>query len=140
MTILRHREEAKAQAATDASDATAGEGGAVDPLEEGFDAVAAGRERQLRNVLCALILYFRRNDSLAAMGYCQGMNFVAAMLLRHMGSADAFWAMVALLQSDRCVVPGAVRTAGGGGTRASERAREAEGGAGGGVDCAARSR
>ena len=100
--------EAKAVAAADAAArevaaagtaAVASEGHAA----EGFDAIGAGRERQLRNVLCALILYFRRNDALAAIGYCQGMNFVAAMLLRHMGSADAFWAMVALLQSDRCV-------------------------------------
>ena len=71
--------------------------------EEAGDVVASARERQLRNVLCALILYFRRGDALAAMGYCQGMNFVAAMLLRHMGSADAFWAMVLMLRSERCV-------------------------------------
>ncbi|CAE7560245.1 EVI5L [Symbiodinium natans] len=33
-------------------------------------------------------------------GYCQGMNFVAATLLIHLGSAsDAFWLLLALLES-----------------------------------------
>ncbi|MDR3548935.1 MAG: TBC domain-containing protein [Candidatus Pacebacteria bacterium] len=47
----------------------------------------------LKNVLCA---YVKRNPSV---GYCQGLNFVAANLLRHMGEEEAFWTLCCIIES-----------------------------------------
>ena len=36
-----------------------------------------------------------------ALGYCQGMAFLVAVLLQHLGEEDAFWMLVCLLHSPR---------------------------------------
>eukprot|EP00736_Rhodelphis_marinus_P014466 Rmarinus@m.10303 len=47
---------------------------------------------RLRNVLYA---YARRNPSV---GYCQGMNIIAAVLLQHLKDADAFWVLAVMVE------------------------------------------
>ncbi len=45
-----------------------------------------------------LAVYARVNP---AVGYCQGMAYVAAVLLMHMAEEEAFWCLVALLESPK---------------------------------------
>ena len=47
----------------------------------------------LRNVL---ICYVKRNPTI---GYCQGLNFVVAQLLRYMNEEEAFWTLSAIIES-----------------------------------------
>jgi len=51
------------------------------------------RESLLRILIC----YYYRNPQ--AVGYCQGMNLVAAGLLSVMDEADAFWSLVCVIES-----------------------------------------
>lgn len=46
----------------------------------------------LKNILTA---YVRRNPTL---GYCQGLNYVAAHLLRYMDEEEAFWTFAAIIE------------------------------------------
>lgn len=65
------------------------------PRHRLFDGQAgtAGR-RALSNILCAF------SAAEPEIGYCQGMNFVAAVLLIHLGSAhEAFWMLLAMIDS-----------------------------------------
>ncbi len=50
----------------------------------------------LRNVLYA---YARRNPTV---GYCQGLNFIVAQLLRHLDEEEAFWVLCSLIE---CILP-----------------------------------
>eukprot|EP00741_Cyanophora_paradoxa_P019159 tig00021123_g18499.t1 len=52
-------------------------------------------QQKLYNVLKAYSLHD------PDVGYCQGMAFIAAVLLLYMPEEDAFWALVRLLQGDR---------------------------------------
>eukprot|EP00808_Paulinella_micropora_P007893 g3337.t1 len=52
----------------------------------------------LFNVLHAYALY----DS--SLGYCQGMGFIAGVLLLHVGEEEAFWLLVALLQGVHAIL------------------------------------
>lgn len=45
-----------------------------------------------------LSVYARYNPSV---GYCQGMSYIAAVLLMHMSEEDAFWALMALLENKK---------------------------------------
>ena len=47
----------------------------------------------MRNVLYA---YVKRN---ATVGYCQGLNFVAANLLRYLKEEEAFWTLCCIIES-----------------------------------------
>jgi len=49
-------------------------------------------QRSLHNVFKAYSVYEKE------VGYTQGMNFIAAMILRYMSEEEAFWVMVALLK------------------------------------------
>ena len=49
-------------------------------------------QTQLCNILA---LYARVNPHT---GYCQGMAYIAAVLLMNMGEEDAFWAFAALME------------------------------------------
>lgn len=52
--------------------------------EEGIDALR-----------CVLLAYSERNKVL---GYCQSMNFIAAILLLHMECDDVFWCLAAIVE------------------------------------------
>jgi hypothetical protein len=52
--------------------------------EEGIDALR-----------CVLLAYSERNKTL---GYCQSMNFIAAILLLHMECDDVFWCLAAIVE------------------------------------------
>jgi len=52
-------------------------------------------QTNLLNVLRAYTAYD------AALGYCQGMGYLAAVLLLYMSEADAFWMLVTLLHSPK---------------------------------------
>lgn len=53
-----------------------------------------GLLESMRKVLCA---YVKRNPMI---GYCQGMNFIMARLMKHSSSEeDAFWTFTMLLES-----------------------------------------
>lgn len=52
--------------------------------EEGIDALR-----------CVLLAYSERNKIL---GYCQSMNFIAAILLLHMECDDVFWCLAAIVE------------------------------------------
>eukprot|EP00753_Platysulcus_tardus_P011203 PLAT3275.23.p1 GENE.PLAT3275.23~~PLAT3275.23.p1 ORF type:complete len:632 (-),score=255.55 PLAT3275.23:49-1920(-) len=73
--------------------------GLVTSRRSSFEAggVMSGRRRHapLRNVLFA---YAVRNK---VINYCQGMNYVTAMLLHYMGEEQAFWALVVLLEREQ---------------------------------------
>ena len=56
-------------------------------------------QRQLYNVLKAYSVYDKQ------LGYCQGMGFVAGLLLLYMCEEDAFWLMVSLLKARRIPPP-----------------------------------
>ncbi len=51
---------------------------------------------KLRNVLYA---YTRRNPTV---GYCQGLNFIAATLLRFLEEEETFWTLTMLIE---CILP-----------------------------------
>lgn len=65
------------------------------PSHERFEGQEGAKGRaELQEVLQATVI------AEPNVGYCQGMNFVAATLLIHLGSAsDAFWMLLALLES-----------------------------------------
>ncbi|CAE7646875.1 EVI5L, partial [Symbiodinium sp. CCMP2456] len=65
------------------------------PSHERFEGQEGAKGRaELQQVLQATV------TAEPNVGYCQGMNFVAATLLIHLGSAsDAFWMLLALLES-----------------------------------------
>jgi hypothetical protein len=63
------------------------------------DALVHG-QAALRNILRASAVYDPR------VGYCQGMAFVAGLLLTYMPEEDAFWTLVALLQGPRHALAG----------------------------------
>lgn len=44
--------------------------------------------------------------SLQALGYCQGMSSIAAVLLMYLNEEDAFWAMVVLVGSKKFAMHG----------------------------------
>jgi hypothetical protein len=44
---------------------------------------------------CVLLAYAERNS---ALGYCQSMNFICAILLLHMECDDVFWCLAALVE------------------------------------------
>lgn len=58
------------------------------------DALALG-QAALRNILRAYAVYDPK------VGYCQGMAFVAGLLLSYMPEEDAFWTLTALLQNPK---------------------------------------
>ncbi|CEO96054.1 hypothetical protein PBRA_004744 [Plasmodiophora brassicae] len=51
-------------------------------------------QHALFNVLKVYSIYDKE------LGYCQGMGFIAAMFLMHMGEEDVFWMMVKILQDE----------------------------------------
>ena len=51
-----------------------------------------GGQAALRRVLCAYSYYDRE------VGYCQGMNFIAAMFITMMPEEEAFWMLVGTLK------------------------------------------
>ena len=55
---------------------------------------ARGRER-LQDILLSLARYN------ADVAYCQGMNFLAAVLSMHMSDDDAFWVFATFLESKK---------------------------------------
>lgn len=57
---------------------------------------AKGGQAALRRVLCAYSYYDRE------VGYCQGMNFIAAMFITIMEEEEAFWMLVGMF--DNCLV------------------------------------
>jgi TBC1 domain family member 10 len=59
------------------------------------DSRLAWGQAALRNVLSAFAVYD------PSVGYCQGMAFVAGLLLTYMPEEDAFWMLVALLHGPR---------------------------------------
>ena len=62
------------------------------PDENMFDEDIKSGENKLFNVLCAFACYDHE------VGYVQGMNYLAGLLLLHMESeVDAFWCLVHLL-------------------------------------------
>lgn len=62
------------------------------PHHEWFMEKGKKGQAALRNVLVALAVQF------PDVGYCQGMGFIAAMLLIYMSEEEAFWMMVVLLE------------------------------------------
>lgn len=50
----------------------------------------------MRNVLCA---YVKRNPTV---GYCQGLNYVVAHLLRYMNEEETFWILCTIIE---CILP-----------------------------------
>lgn len=50
------------------------------------------REQQMRNILRA---YVKRNPSI---GYCQGVNFITAILLQHLNEEEAFWVLCQIIE------------------------------------------
>lgn len=59
------------------------------------DVALAQGQAALRNVLAAAAVYD------PATGYCQGMAFVAGLLVSYMPEEDAFWTLVSLLHHER---------------------------------------
>lgn len=62
--------------------------------------VAKGGQASLRRVLRAYNIY----DS--DVGYCQGMNFIAAMFITYMSEEEAFWMLVAVMNDSPCKMRG----------------------------------
>lgn len=62
------------------------------PSQELFQTIEGPGQRSLHNLLKAYAVY----DT--DVGYTQGMNFIAAIILLHMKEEEAFWVMVALLK------------------------------------------
>lgn len=61
---------------------------------------AEGGQAALRRVLCAYSYYDRE------VGYCQGMNFIAAMFITIMTEEEAFWMLVAVMNENPCHMRG----------------------------------
>lgn len=59
-----------------------------------------GGQAALRRVLCAYSYYDRE------VGYCQGMNFIAAMFITIMPEEQAFWMLVAVMNENPCHMRG----------------------------------
>jgi TBC1 domain family member 10 len=62
------------------------------PRHEWFRKKSSGGQQALHNVLHAFSLYD------VGVGYCQGMGFIAALLLSYMSEEDAFWMLVCLME------------------------------------------
>ena len=60
------------------------------------------KHRRLAPLRRVLLAYICREPDI---GYTQGMNFMAAMLLRFLGEEDAFWTFVALMRGGRQLTP-----------------------------------
>ena len=50
------------------------------------------REEMMRNVLYC---YVKRNP---ALGYCQGLNFITAILLQHLNEEETFWVLSQMIE------------------------------------------
>ena len=50
------------------------------------------KEMQMRNILYS---YAKRNPTI---GYCQGLNFITAMLLQHLNEEEAFWVLCQVIE------------------------------------------
>lgn len=61
---------------------------------------AKGGQGALRRVLCAYSYYDRE------VGYCQGMNFIAAMFITIMPEKEAFWMLVSIMNDKPCELRG----------------------------------
>mmetsp|Transcript_3828 Transcript_3828/g.5651 ORF Transcript_3828/g.5651 Transcript_3828/m.5651 type:complete len:881 (+) Transcript_3828:231-2873(+) len=61
---------------------------------------ATGGQASLRRVLRAYSIYDRD------VGYCQGMNFIAAMFITFMGEEEAFWMLVYVMNDPPCRMRG----------------------------------
>ncbi len=55
----------------------------------------AGLKGQLNALRNVLYCYAKRN---ARIGYCQGLNFIVAHLLRYMNEEEAFWTLCCLIE------------------------------------------
>jgi Rab-GTPase-TBC domain len=64
------------------------------PLESAMDAEKCAALHRV------LVAYASHNPQV---GYCQGMNFIAGLLLLHMPEEDAFWGLVRMVQE---IMPG----------------------------------
>jgi len=62
--------------------------------------VAKGGQAMLRRVLRAYSVYDEE------VGYCQGMNFIAAMFITYVSEEQAFWLLVAIMQDPPCQMRG----------------------------------
>jgi len=62
--------------------------------------IAKGGQASLRRVLRAYSIYD------ADVGYCQGMNFIAAMFITFVSEEQAFWLLVAVMQDSPCRMRG----------------------------------
>jgi len=62
--------------------------------------VAKGGQASLRRVLRAYSIYD------VDVGYCQGMNFIAAMFITYVSEEEAFWLLVAIMKDSPCRMRG----------------------------------
>jgi len=69
--------------------------------KDGVDlTVAKGGQASLRRVLRAYSIYD------VDVGYCQGMNFIAAMFITYVSEEEAFWLLVAIMKDSPCRMRG----------------------------------
>ena len=55
--------------------------------------VDKSQEQILKNILCC---YAKRNPTV---GYCQGLNFLVAFMLKYLSEEEAFWTLACLIEN-----------------------------------------